>query len=158
MLEAHEFTAGSLAQAKPLSLILPRNDSQYPILVGHIDGEVSGGILSKHYAFECLEGDSSGSWCGLVIPNIRIEVDEASVFNTDYLAGAPGTIIRSDTRLLLRVKPARSRSREKAITLYDGLPNTELTVGFSCWQIVIGSGDEKRVLWTFPSSGQSAKE
>lgn len=148
MLAPEEFTVGSFSTATPLSLILPRSASEFPMLVGHIDGTLAGAILSEQYAFECIEGDPSGNWAGLIIPDVRVEVEETSVFTADHIAGAPGTMIRSDTRLLLRVKRDRSNVSERAITLHEGLPPTDdRKAGFQHWQIVIGAGIDKRILW-----------
>lgn len=155
MLAAHEFIVGNFANAAPLSLMLPRSAAEFPILVGHINGSPAGAILSEQYAFECIEGDPSGNWAGLIVPDVRIEVDESSLFVADYTAGAPGSIIRADTRLLLRVNRERSNVSERAITLHEMLPSAgEYRAGFARWAVVIGSGYDKRTLWTANDTGR----
>jgi hypothetical protein len=148
MLAPDEFMVGSMANTAPLSLILPRTERECALLIGRIEQTSIGVILSGQHAFMGIEEEYAQNWQGLIVPNVRIEVDETSLFDPGYNGGAVGSIIRTDTRLVIRAKRERHMGNATFVTLHDKLaPTGEQTVGFHRWQVVIGGVHEKRVLW-----------
>jgi hypothetical protein len=147
VLSPDEFTVGTLEDAKPLSLILPRAPFEYVALVGRIEDTAAAVILSGDFAFHVVERSGTSNLNGLIIPAVRIEVDETSLFDPSYGA-AVGCVIRRGTALLLRAKCEHHYTGGMALTLHEGLaPAATFSAGFTQWQVVIGRGDEKRVLW-----------
>lgn len=146
MISPQEFTVGSIGSAAPLSLILPRNQYEETVLVGHIGGEPAAVFLTGQHRFQFFCCAGNDNWTGIVIPGVRIEVDETRI--SDMGSGTPlGCAVRSDTRLTVRAKSERSYSSTTAVTLHDELSSAgDHSAGFMRWQVVLGTGDEKRVL------------
>jgi hypothetical protein len=148
MLSPTEFTIGTYESAKPLSLILPRAGYEIAALIGHINKAPAALLLSGQNAFQCFETAGKDEWRGLIIPNVRIELDETSVFEPNQISIPLGTLIRVDTRLTIWAKRDHSIGSSTSFTLHDELASiNEFRAGFTRWQIVIGEGREKRVLW-----------
>lgn len=149
MLSANEFTVGTLADATPLSLILPRTRYEETILIGTFKNGPAAVFLSERYAFTFFPSADNFSWKGLIIPQVRVEVDETSITESASL----GAIMRMDTRLVIRAKRDNSFDDRAVVTLQDGLVSTNKhKAAFVRWHIVIGEGVDKRVLWkTSPS-------
>jgi hypothetical protein len=148
MLSPEEFSVGTLASATPVSLILPRSKYEEMVLIGHIDGSPAAVVLSGQFQFRFFPSAGNHNWQGLIIPNIRIEVDEESLFDADN-GIALGAAVRTDTRLIVRAKGERSLGQTTAITLHDKLETAgEHRAGFTRWQIVVGRGQDKRILHT----------
>jgi hypothetical protein len=146
MLAPEDFTVGTIGTAVPLSLILPRNSYEEIILIGHIDGAPAAVFLTGQCRFQCFLSTGNHNYGGLVIPGVRIEVDETSLFDA-HGTSPLGVAVRTDTRLIVRGKSEDFYGSTKAITLHDNLTSAgENRVGFTKWQAVIGSGDQKRVL------------
>lgn len=148
MLASDEFAVGPFASAAPLSLVLPRTQYEVVALIGTIKGTPAAVLLTGQHAFHCFPTTDSHSWKGLIVPKVRIEVDEASLFDPDY--GSLGAVIRQETVLVIRAKTENSFGQTTPVTLHSGLPACELKAGFSQWQVVIGEGLDKRVLWRTP--------
>ena len=149
MLSTSAFTIGSVAQATPLTLVLPHNTYEETILIGFCTSGPAALFLSGTYQFDWFESASNDSWHGLLIPKVYIEVDETSVFDPRQLASKPGTVVRKGTQLVAQANQNSGRSFRKLapVVLEDGLPPiSEEGAGFLRWQIVLGSGREKRVL------------
>lgn len=123
------------------------------MLVGHVDAAPAAVFLSGQFAFQYFLSAGNDSWRGLIIPGVRVEVDETTVF--DPSASTPlGAAIRTDTRLALRAKTEHSFGASYSFTLHDELVLAEeLRAGFTKWQIVIGEGPMKRVLWQTSDEG-----
>ncbi len=148
MLSPSEFTVGTFGQAVPLSLILPRTQYEETVIIGHIEKAPVAVFLSGQHAFQYFLATGSNNWRGLIVPNIRVEVDETTVFDPDESRASLGAVIRTDTRIVIRAKSERSSNSSTGITLYDDLSSAgEFQAGFKKWQVVIGNGPEKRVLW-----------
>lgn len=149
MLAAHEFTVGYLGDARPLSLILPRTTYEYAMLVGHVEGRPTAVFLSSQHRSYCLASEGNTSWKGLIVPEVRIEVDETSLFDPATLDSPFCSIIRRDTRLAIRARRERPFGDGTSVTLHDNLASAgDLKAGFSKWQVVVGEGACRRVLWS----------
>lgn len=152
MLAANEIMVGSVADAIPLSLVLPRSSYESIALVGQRENVSTVVSLSPTDEFRSFAASDGQNWTGLIIPNVRIEVDETSVFDALNEHRSFGNIIRLDTQLAIRAKQDSLFARPTLVTLHNGLASTEgkserYQAGFSRWQIVIGEGVDKRVLW-----------
>lgn len=147
MISTSEFTVGSASSCAALSLILPRHDSDQALLIGTSKlGKTAVLILTGSHQFTWFEADGADGWVGLVFPGVRIEIDETSVFSADYSRALPGNLVREGTSLYVRAK-AYGFGGFDAIIVESDLPTTgDLSAGFAKWQVVLGSGHEKRVL------------
>lgn len=152
MLEAHEFAVGSLSQAQPGSVVLPRSERDEAFLIGSIGGITAAVILSGSNAFHCFGSEGNTSWRGIIIPYVRIEVDPASAFDPDRVSAPLGSIIRSSTTLSIRAPVLQVYGDDTYVDLVDGLTDAGgHHAAFTDWQIFIGTGHEKRILWTYKS-------
>jgi hypothetical protein len=103
---------------------------------------IGGGRFNFHF-FECRDNTHRK---GLLIPDVRIEVDETSLFDPDRLSAHLGTVIRIDTRVVVSVTNERFFG-DSRVTLEADLPLAhDLSAAFSKWHIVIGEGRNRRVL------------
>lgn len=149
MLSPEEFTVGSLGDAEPRSLMLQRRRPEEAILIGRLEQHRVAVLLSGQQPFIAFPSDGNHNWKGLIIPEIRIEVDPTSLFDPDRHDAPPGSVIRTDNRLVLRARPEQGGYGEILVTLHGELPaGAALTAGFTKWQVVIGEGPTKRVLWS----------
>lgn len=149
MLSPSEFTVGKVGDAKPLSLILPTNTYEETILVGQVNGAATAVFLTGQYRSLFFESEGNENWGGLIIPNVRIEVDETSPVDA-YRSDAPKlSVIRIDTRLVLAAKSERSFGRIVQVVLHDSLVSSgEFQAAFTNWQVVVGEGQNKRIVWS----------
>jgi hypothetical protein len=155
MLAANEFTVGTLANAEPLSLILPRTEYEETALVGHTSDGPAVVFLSGSRPFDWFPCVGNTHWKGLIIPQVRIEVGVASVFEPDSISGNIGAVIRTGTQLVIRARPIPPNGYAQ-IVLEDGhSPTQDFVAGFTTWQVVIGSGHDKRVLWNSDANTRS---
>lgn len=154
MLSPNEFTIGKIEDAKPLSLILPTSKYEETMLVGQSNKAAVAVFLTGHHKALFIESEGNKSWGGLIIPDVRIEIDETScvdAYNTD----APFlSVTRIDTRLVVAGKSEGSFGRSTLITLHDNLTSAgEYQAAFTKWQVVVGEGQNTRVVWSVPDSG-----
>jgi hypothetical protein len=154
MLEGCEFLAGSLRDAHGLCLILPRTDYEKLILVA--PGEPRKAVfLSGQYSYRGFNIEDT-NWDGIVVPNIRIEVDLSTPINTNRYDVSAGAIVRKAGYLAIvaEIEGDYGFVDRRPIPLVNGLPSCgdNLSVGFCKWQIVLGEGQAKRVLKTFDVS------
>lgn len=146
MLAPEEFTTGTFASALAGSLILPRNEHEVAAIVGLVDAAPAVVILSGQFQFNYFPTAGAENWSGLIIPGVRIELDETTTFDPSY-SKPSGAAIRVDTSLGVYAQTERSFGRTRAVSLVSGLPGTtEGGVGFTKWQVVLGAGTDKRIL------------
>ncbi|WP_226781928.1 hypothetical protein [Oceaniglobus trochenteri] len=148
MLSPSEFTVGKVGAAKPLSLILPTSKYEETLLVGQLEDLPTAVFLSGQHKSMFFKTEGNESWGGLIIPSVRIEIDETS-FVDEYSSEAPMlSVTRTDTKLVVAARSERSFGQVQ-ITLHEGLVSSgEAKAKFANWQIVLGEGQDKRVLWT----------
>lgn len=146
MLSPEEFTTGTFASAPAGSLILPRNEREVAAIVGLVDEAPAVVILSGQFQFQYFPTGGAENWSGLIVPNVRIEVDETTAFDPGY--GKPlGAVVRVDTSLGVYAKTERSFGRTRVVPLISNLPAAnEGGVGFTKWQVVLGAGADKHIL------------
>lgn len=104
MLSPSEFIVGKVGSAKPLSLVLPTTKYEQTMLVGQINEVAAAVVLSGKFRSQCFESEGNKRWGGLIVPDVRVVIDETSIVDT-YSTNAPSlSVIRIDTRLVI---PAR---------------------------------------------------
>lgn len=146
MLSPEEFTVGDFASAQPGSLVLPRTKYEALALICEGGGEPTAVFLSGAHAFRSFPSAGADNWQGVVIPDVRIEIDETSLFDPDRNGHALGVVCREETKLIVRTKAEHSFGRSIPVVIQSGLSEARGSAAFTKWQIVIGHGDEKRVL------------
>lgn len=147
MLAPQEFSPGSLADASPLSLVLPRNKRESHFLVGLVDDAPFAVFLSDQWRFRGFSCSESSHYGGIIIPNIAIEMDPASSFMSDGFHAPAGSLVRKGTGLYLSFLHERGLSRGSPLMcLVDDLPEAKEEAGFLRWAISIGVGPSKRTL------------
>ncbi|HGM5940387.1 hypothetical protein [Stenotrophomonas maltophilia] len=157
MISTGELTVGSASSCALLSLILPRHNSEDALLLGMSKtGKKAVLILTGGHQFTWFEAEGADRWVGLVFSDVHIEIDETSVFSADYSRALPGNLAREGTTLFARAK-AHALGASDAIILESELaPAHDLSAGFTRWQIVSGSGSEKRVLYRVGQASDAA--
>jgi len=153
MLQGSEFFVGSVADAQPLSVIMPRGKYEQPFLIAQREKEVVAVFIGTEHRFEAMPCLDNTAWKGVIVPNVTIEVDENSIFNTEERILSAGSLVRRDTRLMLTVRRQErfSRSAYDFITLSSGLIEcaTGMEVAFDAWSVMLGAGRDKRTLFKF---------
>lgn len=148
MISTSEFTVGNASSCTPLALILPRHDSEETLLIGTSKtGKKAALILTGSHQFTWFEADGADRWTGLVFPGVRIEIDETTVFRGDYSRALPGNLVREGTCLYARAKAHAFGGFDAIVLESDLAPTGDLSAGFAKWQVVLGGGSEKRVLY-----------
>jgi hypothetical protein len=150
MLRPDEFTVGPIADAQPLSLVLPRSKYEEPLLViGEPASRVAVFIGDRH-RFDSMACEGNRSWKGLIVPGVRVEVDETSLFDPETEYAPNGALVREGEGITMAVKArgAHGFSEQARVPLVSGLHGAgeQHRVGFRRWQVVLGEGDDKRVL------------
>lgn len=146
MLYPEEFTIGTFASAPAGSLILPRTKYEVAAIVGVIGEASTVVILSGQLQFNYFPTAGVENWSGMIVPNVRIEVDEKTAFDPGY-GRPPGSVIRASTFLGIHALSERAYGRTQVVPLVLELPAAaEGGVGFTKWQVVLGAGVDKQIL------------
>jgi hypothetical protein len=152
MIDPSECFVAPISAAKEMTLILPRSQYEYRCLIA-MSGDKPISIcldevhqLGRFLAFECTEKES---WKGIHVPGVRIELDEASIHDAEGYQAPKGSMIRFEDKLALRVRfEANYQTHGITVIICDNLPLCApyMSACFLKWQIVLGEGEEKRVL------------
>lgn len=152
MLKPSECFSGPISDATTTSLILPRAQYEHRALILVTDGKKHAVCLDAtdcqlFMAFECETNDN---WAGLHVPGVTIELDETSLFDIEGYYTPLGSMVRNSDKLLIVVgnhgqMPGHRRVK---LPILSGLPRCAegRDVCFTRWQIVLGEGEDKRVL------------
>ncbi|CAN5407436.1 hypothetical protein BH09PSE1_BH09PSE1_11320 [soil metagenome] len=149
MLSIDEFSVGSLAQARPLSLMLPRGQYERPFLIGSKNGKAVAIVLQKDgdFRFNAFGCEGADNWSGLLIPGVALQVDEASLHDLTRRDPPLGSIVRSGTALKIVTTLEGWQSQTSFTPVIEDLPDTgSERACFTRWQIVLGTGTDKRIL------------
>lgn len=146
MLSPEEFSVGDFKKAKPGSLVLPRTKYEALALICEGDGEPIAVFLAGNHAFQSFPSGEADNWNGVVVPDVRVEIDETSLYDPDQNGHALGILVREETKLVVRSKAEHSFGRSVPVVIQSGLPDCKGSAAFTRWQVVIGQGDEKRIL------------
>lgn len=146
MLSPEEFIVGTFANAKAGSLVLPRTKYETPALVCEGDGKPVAVLLDGDHAFISFPSGQADQWGGLIVPDVRIEIDESSLYDPDRNIPKIGTVVRREATLVVNTKAENNFGRVARVVIKSGLPDCGGSAAFTRWQVVLGRGDEKRVL------------
>jgi len=109
-------------------------------------------FLSGEFIYCHFEAAGGHSWEGLIIPDLRVEVDDGSVFDARAERDALGALVRMGAELAICVKRERGNGTE-FVPLLAGLPAIgQHRVGFRRWQLVLGEGEDRKVIRAFDMS------
>lgn len=117
-------------------------------------------FLGGDHAFHFFTPDEDTPYAGLLIPEVSIDVDETSLFDATDETAPVGAVVRANTHLTIAAMGnARYSVRAERVPLIEGLAPCEQNVraGFHRWQIVLGSGIEKRILKTIDVTPQASR-
>lgn len=166
MLLPDEFSVGPLADAAPLTLMLPRTKYERHFLIGGPADDPIAICFAEDYKFRAFHSAENEAHQGLLISNVRIEVDAASAVNASNYDVPLGAIVRRGTGLgimaMLDGNSFRGYSAQ-LITLYSGLAEARegCGVGFQRWNVTLGSGENRRILFevdlTQPMDGAATR-
>lgn len=154
MLKPSEFSVGHLEDAEPLTLLLPSTSYNQRALSFALDGKKMALFLDgpkdvQYYITECEYAEGMR---GMLIPNVGIELDPESICDIDGQHPRRGSLVRYAD--MLSVQAAFLGNNMSHFggprALLSGLPKCDVSqrACFSKWQIVLGQGDDKRVLHT----------
>jgi hypothetical protein len=154
MLRPEEFSVGAVrdAAAEGLTLLLPRTEYEQPMLIAAASGAKIAVFLGAEHAFHALDEEINGRFEGILIPSVRIELDPASIFDPSGSQGLPaGTLIREEDTLKIAAFMREGRhgfERLQRVPLLIGLPPgpEREAAAFRRWQIVLGEGDDRKIL------------
>lgn len=154
MLAPHETVVGNFALAPDtgLTLMLPRSQYEQPMLIAGLPKQKMAIFLGEEFRFHGLSCGDQDNLEGLLIPEVQIELDEVSIFNPADRGGLPpGALIREGTvlNIMAHVRDGRHGfDRLQRVAVLAGLPACaeREAAAFRRWQIVLGEGDDKRVL------------
>ena len=94
MLSPQEFSVGFTGDATTLSLLLPRNSYEQPILLSPPQLGGMAVFLEGEHRFLTFPYAGNTAWKGLLIPGIRFEVDEKTAFAQNSFDVPKGTLVR----------------------------------------------------------------
>lgn len=150
MLRPDEFSVGALMNANPPSLLLPRDKYEHAALVVSTDVLIAICLDDDPYSafrfFECRENEA---WTGLLISDVTIELDASSLFDPNSVGFPLGTLIRQDQRLCVSAQRGDRFGGVRVPVQLDlcvGTPT--ISAGFYRWTIGLGSGRDRRILFT----------
>lgn len=152
MLKPSECFAGHYENAEPFTLILPRNRYEQRALTFVAEGKKFAMFLdgSPDHVFRFIECNGDHDWRGLFVPNVKIELDEKSLFDVESHYPPLGSLVRHGDKLSVQSAflGGRMSLYGQLFVLLSELPTISQTekACFTKWQIVLGEGEEKRVL------------
>jgi hypothetical protein len=149
MLVPSEFSVGCISDAGAgMTLLLPRGQYQHRFLLTTTPGTLTAIFLDGDHRFNAFETEANTSWHGILIPNVRIEVDETSVVDLDAYEAPLGTLLREKTQLTIVVRAKNVYSSHRQVPILGELPATRegFRAGFAKWSVVLGEGTSRREL------------
>lgn len=162
MLKPSELYAGTVVDAQPMTLVLPRDQYEFRALVFEMNniklglllsGRGDGGFDSTYHIVNCR---NENDWNGVLIPGVEIELDPSSLTNAGGHYPPKGSLIREKDVLAVQTAYLDSQlAHQRPLPIVSGLPVCAINqrACFTKWQIVLGQGLEKRVLHTVDVTG-----
>jgi hypothetical protein len=111
-------------------------------LVAGSDASKIAVFLEGEHRYRSFECSGNTSWSGIIVPNVTVEVDEASV--TD--SAPPGVLVRSGTTLAIKTKQDGMGTQTVPVSMGLSPCSDTLIARFTRWRVVIGDGISKREL------------
>lgn len=104
MLSPNEFSVGHIAAATGLTLVLPvdRYDRMFLVTTAHSEPKAI--LLDERDQFEAFSCQDNTSYRGILIPDVRIEVDETRVHDIARNWAVPGMVVRRDGGLFVSTR------------------------------------------------------
>src|ERR1700744_5802296 len=121
MLSPDEFSVGHIASARGLTLVLPVDQYDHLILVTMVDAEPTAILLDDRDQFEAFGCQANTNYKGILIPDVRIEVDETRVHDAAGRWAVPGMIVRRDVSLFISARVDRRPGSNQLVALQRGL-------------------------------------
>ncbi|MFV0801541.1 hypothetical protein OHI65_10115 [Brucella sp. MAB-22] len=146
MLSPHEFEVGSLNDAKPNSILLRAEDPRDKILVVGNEGARFAIFIERN--FEYFDYKENNYYRGLIIQDVKFEVDETSIGGLNTASEPLGAIIASRTMLKIRAVQAERFRSQSSIPIYGKEDNNYSVdrIFFKRWSIYINSDGEKKII------------
>ena len=150
MLSSEEMRVDYVGRAEGLTLVVPVGKHDDWFLVTTADATPAAIFLDGDHRFVAIDCADNTNYKGLLIPNVRIEVDETSFYDTVGNYAPLGMVVRQNDGLFVAASSDRMRMRSDLFALQRGLAasGVNLSAGFSKWQIVLGNAPHQRVLKT----------
>lgn len=79
-------------------------------------------FLGPQDEFRFFEAKGTDRWGGVIVPNIRIEIDETSLYNPDIHGNRLGVLVREGPKLIIYGTAQHSFGRSAPVTVKSGLP------------------------------------
>ncbi|WP_263588686.1 hypothetical protein [Sphingopyxis sp. GC21] len=154
MLRPSECFPGFVEHAEPLTLVLPRAKYEQRALTFTTEGKRFAMFLSgsDDQIFRFMECNGDHDWRGVLIPGIEIEIDEQSLVDTNGQHPPLGSLVRHADTLSVQTIFLGNRLSPygRLFPLIADLPSSKSAeqACFTRWHIVLGGGQDKRVLHT----------
>lgn len=147
-----EIWVGGIASVSELALVLPRQQHDETLLISKSRDACWATLLDpgidQYHSFQ-ISGDGTNRK-GLIVLEIRIEIDQSSFFDTNSQFKV-GSMIREKDRLSILALTSGAHGYREAHTvqIMDGLLSCDggESAGFKRWRIVLGEGERQRILW-----------
>lgn len=158
MLLADEFSVGPLADAVPLTLMLPRTQYEHHFLIGGAQDDPVAVCFAESYKYRAFHCAGNDAHKGMLIPNVRIEVDPESVLDATNYDVPLGAIVRLGTTLGVMSHvdgQGFAGYSAQVVPLVFGLDPARdgYGVGFRRWAVTLGNGENRRILFEVDLSG-----
>lgn len=149
MLLPEEFTVGPIADAVPLTLMLPRSRYEHQFLIGGIPDDPVAVCFAEEYRFRAFQCAGNDAHKGVLIARVTIEVDAESLFDPNSHDVPMGALIRRGTSLSVMAKmDGHGFHSAQSVTLVSGLTEARdgCAVGFRRWSVGLGRDENRRTL------------
>ncbi len=152
MLLPDEFSVGPLADAVPVTLMIPRTKYESHFLIGGLGNKPIAICFAEDFKFKAFECAGNEAHSGMLVPNVRIEVDPASAVDGSPFEVPPGAIVRRGAHLGIMAILGSSGFggfSPQFVPLVSNLSQAreDYGVGFRRWAITLGVGVNRRVLF-----------
>ncbi|NKK40327.1 hypothetical protein GFL72_38130 [Rhizobium leguminosarum bv. viciae] len=146
MLSISEFRVGDVAEAPLGSLILPRSTREQPGLIGQVEDVPYFVFLNARNNFGAFEQSVRLRNPGIIIPDVSVEVDESSVGEYDAWDARAGSFVFEGGKVGVLAGDTRTEGVGRFMVTVADVTRSEVSVSFSRWQVVLGSGRDRKVL------------
>lgn len=140
-----------VSTAKGPAIVLPMLQSPAMLVTGGDPGLAF--FLDGPHAGASMQLDNSGNFKGLIVEDVRFEVDLSSEFRPALVDQPIGAIVRTQRGLEIMVVQRNGHGFDDMIRVsLDGSPDgadRDIEVGYSRWKAFIGEGVGAREIYAF---------
>jgi hypothetical protein len=148
----NEIWVGAISSLSEVALVLPRSSYEDTLLVTKEGDSCWATFLNpssyQYHSFEILGDESDRK--GLIVPDIKIELDQSSICDNSNNFKM-GSMIRESDKLSIVTRSSRpyGSSYGRRIQILNNLKNCDEreSAGYKKWRVILGEGERKRVLW-----------